>query len=69
MLLVSVFVATATAGFARAEADELARVTWQSSPRPPFNLFFETDSRGMEDLAPEPEAFLTAEIITLMVKY
>ncbi|HEY1251817.1 MAG TPA: hypothetical protein VGH97_11555 [Thermoanaerobaculia bacterium] len=37
-----------------------ARVTFEDAPRPPLELFFETDSRGRDDLSPEPEAFLTA---------
>ena len=37
-----------------------ARVSWEDSARPPLELFFETDARGMDDLTPEPEAFVTA---------
>jgi len=37
-----------------------ARVTWERSDRPPFELFFETDGAGREDLVPAPEAFATA---------
>jgi hypothetical protein len=44
---------------ARAEA----LVTWEESPRPSFELYFETDWRGVEDLSPEPEAFLTACLV------
>ena len=37
-----------------------ARVRWEDSARSPLELFFETDARGMDDLTPEPEAFVTA---------
>ncbi len=43
-----------------------ARVTWEDCPRPPLDLFFEAGSTGMDDLAPEPEAFLTACILPAM---
>ena len=37
-----------------------AKVTWERSERPPFELFFETDGAGREDLVAAPEAFATA---------
>lgn len=40
-----------------------ARVSWEEAARPPLELFFETDARGLDDLAPEPEAFATACVL------
>ena len=40
-----------------------ARVIWEESPRPSFDLYFETDRQGTEHLSAEPEAFLTACLI------
>jgi len=37
-----------------------AVVSWERADRPPFELFFETDAAGTEDLVPAPEAFATA---------
>jgi hypothetical protein len=50
---------TRSSGSARAEA----RVTWEDSPRPPFDLYFETDERGGDHLVGSPEAFLVACLI------
>jgi hypothetical protein len=41
-------------------------VIWENSGRAPLELFFETDANGAADLAPEPEAFLTACILPAM---
>ena len=46
-----------------ASARASARIAWEDSARPPFELFFETDSRGMADLVPDPEAFVTACVL------
>lgn len=35
-------------------------MSWESSARPPFDLYFETDARFADDFAAEPEAFLVA---------
>ncbi len=43
-----------------------ARVSWEDSDRAPLEVFFETDASGASDLAPEPEAFLTACILPAM---
>ena len=37
-----------------------ARVAWEDSPRPAFELFFETSSEAADDLSAEAEAFATA---------
>ena len=38
-------------------------MSWEDSPRPPFELYFETDQRGSEDLSPEAEAFFAACVV------
>jgi hypothetical protein len=37
-----------------------ARVAWEDAPRPEFELFFETDAPGADDLEAAPEAFAVA---------
>ncbi|HTO75795.1 MAG TPA: hypothetical protein VMQ61_06930 [Thermoanaerobaculia bacterium] len=43
-----------------------ARVTWEETPRPPFDLFFETAGPGAEDFGAEPEAFFLASVLPAM---
>jgi hypothetical protein len=49
-----------------AGARAVARVTWEDCPRPPLDLFFETDESGSEDMQAAPEAFVTACILPAM---
>ena len=44
----------------------VASIAWEDCPRPPLELFFETDERGGEDLAAEPEAFVAACVLPAM---
>jgi hypothetical protein len=49
-------------GFARA----VASVAWEDGPRPPVELFFQSEGHGAEDLGAEPEAFLAAAVLPAM---
>ena len=44
----------------------MARVAWEDSPRPPVELFFETDAGGAADMRAETEAFVTACVLPAM---
>jgi hypothetical protein len=43
-----------------------ARVAWEETPRPPFDLWFETSGAAAADFGAEPEAFLLASVLPAM---